>query len=226
MERIAMMPRGWLLVLSLLCLQPAVADIATPEQNCLVERSAICERNGLKTYIDGPCPAGSRTLRPYSDQDCQQLLQRGRPPAEQKLPQQQTAPAVQTPRGDAARASDQWLVAVLRFGPWCLVALGLAFAALSFKKQRRRGYPAGVIVARWIICGGAGAAAGMASGLVTFGRVMASFNNTDTAVAALVAVAAGSVVLVVAAVLTAFVLARLLNRTSLRSRAGGEGGTS
>lgn len=46
------------------------ADIATPEQSCMVGRMAVCEINGVRVYQDTPCPSGSVTIKPLEVRDC------------------------------------------------------------------------------------------------------------------------------------------------------------
>lgn len=52
------------------------ADVPTPAQECRLRNSAICDLNGVRYLLDGPCPAAARTIRPPGKERCDEAEQR------------------------------------------------------------------------------------------------------------------------------------------------------
>jgi hypothetical protein len=46
------------------------ADVPTPEQECRLRNSSLCEINGIQYLVDGPCKPPARTIRPPGHENC------------------------------------------------------------------------------------------------------------------------------------------------------------
>lgn len=74
-------PRSSILLLFFFCTSiflapsPGHADIPTPEQECRLRNSAICEINGVQHYVEGGCPQGAIVIRPHGNERCDELVQ-------------------------------------------------------------------------------------------------------------------------------------------------------
>lgn len=206
----------------------AHADVPDAKEDCVIRNSALCEVNGVRSMIRGPCPETWKTIRPPGTEDCDALAA---PVAQPQPPPQQ--PDV-TPRSEPIRAqgsardnqslrpmgpndmarfaaTERWLLPTIILGVPSALVLAIAFL---WWRSRRKRTPTGtrlvgglatfaisVVVALPV--------ASWASKSV-FGKVFNSFDNHDTVapflLAAPVAVLTFAAVMTVVIGVVAFVL--------------------
>lgn len=178
------------------------ADVPTAEQDCRNRNAARCETAGVEFVVDGPCPAGARTLRPQGTDRCDVApAQRPDTSISSDSSRGAATPAPVASRGDLARVGEveRWLLPAL-----VLVGAALAFGVAAwairrFFRRRQSGDPGpggGRSVIRFVVAATiAGFLAWQAAG-VAFQRVFTSFDNHDTAAPWLLAAPVALVVFV------------------------------
>ena len=169
-----------------LCLLAATgqADVPTERQQCETRNLAICEfgASGVQSTQPGPCPDGSRTIKPSGAEDCTaptQTARRAMPPSGAPI-------AANTQRTDLAWVGDieRWLIPVLLY-----ILIGVAALYAWFQIRRRTvGSPAprGGAVAV-LISGVCAAFCGWKAAAATFSAAFNSFDNHDSAAPLLLA---------------------------------------
>lgn len=227
MKRTAADPewRAWriarrLLVASLLVAGAGWADVPTPAEECRLRNAAICELNGVRYVVDGPCPAAARTIRPPGSERCDEAPQkssRGEPsPALAMLGAPTAATAGTVPAPGAASAPHRDLAWVGRIERWLLPLLlavggvllcGLALLVVRWRWRVRQqehagtGVKANADVGRSLLqLGVAGVCAvplGYFAALAAFHYVFSSADNHDSALPWLLAAPLAVVVFLV-----------------------------
>jgi hypothetical protein len=202
------------------------ADVPTPEQECRLRNSAICEfgKGGVQTYMDGPCPAGARTIRPQGREYCDAMSKGGA--ATVSIDAGLTAKAVApNSREDLAWAGrmERWLIPLLLLASALLVAgigIALLFRRRTDQKTGEVSHGTASLVIQLTASGISAALAAYMAGGFAFQRVFSSFNNHDTAAPALIAAPVALLAAMLAWFSTFAVMALLIGRF-LKTRSKG-----
>ncbi|EXI75274.1 MAG TPA: hypothetical protein PK440_14030 [Candidatus Accumulibacter phosphatis] len=176
------------------------ADVPTLEDECRLRNAAVCELNGVEYRLDAPCPATARTLRPLGSERCRGAAQVGSEHLE--LPSTaaaRTPPAATSPAQHLAwlGRNERWLLPLLLL----VGALLLAAVAVFVLRQRpaRRERPAaeagtGSQLLQILLAAVLAVPLGHQAAGLALRRVLANFDNRDSAAPWLLAAPVGLLV--------------------------------
>jgi hypothetical protein len=164
------------------------ADVPTLEDECRLRNAAVCELNGVEYRLDAPCPATARTLRPLGSERCRGAAQVGS--EHRELPAAaaagMSAAAVTRPAQHLAwlGRNERWLLPLLLL----VGALLLAAVAVFVLRQRpvRREPPAagastGSQLLQILLAAVLAVPLGQQAAGLALQRVLAGFDNRDSA---------------------------------------------
>lgn len=200
------------------------ADVPTLEDECRLRNAAVCELNGVEYRLDAPCPAAARTLRPLGSERCRGAAQVGSEHRESPATAaaRMSAAAVTMPAQHLAwlGRKERWLLPLLLVGALLLAAV--AVFVLRQRPVRREPPPAGastgsqllpILLAAVLAVPLGQQAAGLA-----LRRVLAGFDNRDSAAPWLFAAPVGLLAFVLVSGISFALLVLLLGYLSRRSR--------
>lgn len=223
------------------------ADVPTPAQECRLRNAAICAVNGVPFMVDGPCPAGARTIRPPGKERCDSEAPREAPRGGQErsiemaaapalLPTSPPPSTLSTPGSDMAWVgrAERWLLPLLMAVGGLLLG-GLCVLAWRWRGKARRaassGPELGRSLLRFLVAAACAVPLAYQAAAVIFWRVFSSADNHDTALPWLLAAPLAVVVFVLVSLLAFALVSLLLGRLfkgnrhdSPTDRRPGEGG--
>lgn len=180
--------RSTLLLLGLSWLvATVVADVPTERQQCEMRNLAVCEfgTSGVQSSQPGPCPDGSRTIKPAGAEDCATV----NPPTRILMPSTRGAQPASPQHTDLSYvgATERWLIPALIYTTAGAVAL---YAWILIRRRLKGGFggsgqrggalPALISIVFAALCGWMAAKA-------AFGFAFNSFDNHDSAAPLLLA---------------------------------------
>lgn len=161
------------------------ADVPTPQEECVQRNLAVCEfPSGVKSMQPGPCPAGSRTLKPQGHEDCGALVLSA--PAVHVAPAQ---PAMTQSRGNDLAwigGVERWLIPSLIYGGAGCALWWVVWRWRRPGRSKAAAPPSGALA--WLISGSIGALAGWKAAAVAFRHAFDSYDNHDSAAPLLLSV--------------------------------------
>lgn len=162
------------------------ADVPTAPQDCRNRNAALCEIRGVTYMVEGPCPAGAKTLRPPGHEDCDHLplatVERGQPEPGEPLPR--------AGRGGGTDLAwlggvERWLIPAVVAGFALLVGALVLFALRAWIRPSRD--PSGERRAnlashalRVLVAGATALPLAALAAKLALARVINSFGNHDT----------------------------------------------
>ncbi|EXI79189.1 MAG: hypothetical protein AW10_02463 [Candidatus Accumulibacter appositus] len=194
------------------------ADVPTPAQECRLRNAAICELNGVRFMVDGPCPPAARTIRPPGNEPCEEIapsttrivqlptatMVPGQMPALQGVVPPATAGAVPTApvRRDLAWVgqAERWLLPLLLLGGGLLLAglcLFLVFRRRAVRKDRPPPEVADGVtrpLLQLLVAAACAVPLGYQAAALAFQWVFSRADNHDTALPVLLAAPVAAVV--------------------------------
>ncbi|WP_300335348.1 hypothetical protein [Accumulibacter sp.] len=218
-ERLAVRLVRWLLS-SFLAFGVCRADVPNPAQECRLRNAAICEVNGVRHVVDGPCPAAARTIRPPGDERCEGAEQgRSRggslPAARTAVAQATESGSASTPTRDLAWVGrvERWLLPLL-LAVGGLLLCGLALLLVRWRRASGHAGKAPSNLGRWllqlVVAAACAVPLGYLAAQLAFQRVFSSADNHDTALPWLLAAPLAVVVFTLVTGLAFAVVALLL----------------
>ena len=211
------------------------ADVPTLEDECRLRNAAVCELNGVEYRLDAPCPATARTLRPLGSERCRRAAQVGSEhrewPATATAATGTSAAAVTRPAQHLAwlGRNERWLLPLLLL----VGALLLATVAVFVLRQRpaRREPPAagastGSQLLQILLAAVLAVPLGHQAAGLALRRVLAGFDNRDSAAPWLLAAPVGLLVFLLVSGISFALLVLLFGYLSRRSRQQQRNGVS
>lgn len=205
------------------------ADVPTLEDECRLRNAAVCEINGVEYRLDAPCPATARTLRPLGSERCRGGAQAGSEHLE--LPATaaaRTPPAATSPAQHLAwlGRNEPWLLPLLLVG--ALLVAGVAVFVLR-QRPARRERPAAEVgtgsqLLQILLAAVLAVPLGHQAAGLALRRVLANFDNRDSAAPWLLAAPVGLLVFLlvsgIAFALLVLLFGYLLRRPRRQQRNG------
>ena len=175
------------------------ADVPTPAQECRLRNAAICEVNGVQFMVDGPCPPGTRTIRPPGDEPCEEVapitprivqlptatMAAAQMPALQGAALPSTVQAAPAPVRDLAWVgqAERWFLPLLLVVGGLLLA-GLCLLLLRWRRAARKDRPAADLarpLLQLLVAAVCAVPLGYQAAAATFQNVFSRADNHDSA---------------------------------------------
>lgn len=200
------------------------ADVPTLEDECRLRNAAVCELNGVEYRLDAPCPAAARTLRPLGSERCRRAAQLGS--EHLQLPATaaaRTPPAATNPAQHLAwlGRNERWLLPLLLLVGALLLATVAVFV-LRPRPARRdpaaAGASTGSQLLQILLAAVLAVPLGQQAAGLALQRVLAGFDNRDSAAPWLLAAPVGLLVFLLVSGISFALLVLLFGYLSRRPR--------
>jgi len=160
------------------------ADVPTAQQECVQRNLAVCQfPSGVQTMRPGPCPQGTRTLKPQGAEDCGAASAYTPATPAHALPPVQIQGRAANPPAPAG--AERWLIPSLTY---VLAGVVLLWAVRRWSRRRKpesQSPRSGALA--WCVCAAAGALVGWKAASVAFRQAFDSYGNHDSAAPLLLA---------------------------------------